>query len=150
MPRRSKWEHLKPEVWRLLSEGFTPKQIKDQLWERGEKIPKTTVYTWAKEFEGVREVEIRKQTNNKTGMIPKRLPIDPESPVENIINKLWDLYEDADTLPSSITSVKVKILDTLLKARQYQDSKAMDLESSEDDCPDLLVEIAAPSEAETA
>ena len=106
MARRSDHEHLKPEVFRLLSEGFKPAEIIDNFKRQGVKVPKSTVYDWAKEFRNV----------SGTGA---RVPvlIDPESPLQKIMNAMWDVHADPT---KDGAQVRVNILNALLRAEQFR------------------------------
>jgi uncharacterized protein (DUF433 family) len=120
MARRSNHEHQKPEVFRLLAEGFTPAEILEQLPD----IPRSTVYDWAKEFRTV--------SGNGGGTARVAMPIDPESPLDKIINALWDLHRDPTTDGAGIM---VQVLNALLRAEQVRTAQfaAIDFDSLSDE-----------------
>lgn len=119
MARRSEFEHQKPEVFRMLAEGFKPQEILKQL----PGLPQSTVYVWAKEFQNLSETG---------GVQRERLPIDPESPLDKIINALWDLHRDP-TVDGA--GVLVQVLNALLRAEQIRSAQfaAIDLDSLTDE-----------------
>jgi hypothetical protein len=112
MPRRAKFEHLKPEVFRLLAEGFKPQEILQQLPD----IPQSTVYDWQKEFRYLSE-----NGGNKR----ERLPIDPESPLDKIMNALWDVVNDPTTEGAN---TKVNALNALLRVEQVRVAQFVSLD----------------------
>jgi hypothetical protein len=108
MARTSRHEKHKPQILRLLSEGLKPSDIAKQF----PAIPTSTVYAWAKEFQNI------SRTGGDSGTpAPLRLPIDPESPLERIIQALWDIHANP-TAPGA--GLQVQALQALMRAVQIQ------------------------------
>jgi hypothetical protein len=107
MARRSRHEQHKSEVFRLLAEGLTPAAVSKEFPD----IPRRTVYDWATEFRTMCD----KGANS--AQAPIRLPIDPESPLERIIQALWDIHANP-TAPGA--GLQVQVLQALMRAVQIQ------------------------------
>jgi uncharacterized protein (DUF433 family) len=119
MARPGKFDHHKPEVFRLLAEGLKPQEILKELPD----IPQANVYRWAKEFE---------KTSQTGRHVREKLPIDPESPLDKIINALWDLHKDP-TMDGA--GIMVQVLNALLRAEQLRSAQfaAIDFDSLSDE-----------------
>lgn len=91
MARQSPHEHHKPAVFRYLREGFKVYQIR-KLSEFAD-LPKSTLYDWAKEFRTIEQI------GGVPEPVPESIPefrvrlakVDPEDPVQKVINALWDV-----------------------------------------------------------
>lgn len=100
MARPGKFDHLKPEILRLLAEGVSQAEIHKQY----PGMPKGTLSRWA----NIEVVRIQKELSSKPEHL--RLPIDPESPLEKIKNALWDIVYNPDG-----KGVAVQALNLLIK-----------------------------------
>jgi len=104
MARPGRFDHLKPEVFRLFAEGMKPREILKQFTG----LPSSTVYDWQKEFRNISGI---------SGQARDKMPIDPESPLEKIINALWDLH----AMPTQDgAGIMVQVLNALLRAEQVR------------------------------
>jgi hypothetical protein len=136
MPRKSDYEHFKPEVLRLLQEGFKVSEILRQM----PQLAKSTAYDWEKEFRISSGI-------SKTPAFP--LPLDPESPLDKIKNALWDIVHEPDG-----KGVAVQALNSLVKVFQLEmelKNAANKVDDDEDEGMHLIVErrvIHASSPAE--
>ena len=105
MARPGKWDHLKPEIMRLIQEGFGFAE----LHHRYPKIAKGTLHNWIKSFEPRSE-------RSERGSKPRpRLPIDPESPIEKVRNALWDIVQNPEG-----KGVAVQALNAILKSFEVE------------------------------
>lgn len=94
--RPGRFDHLKPEILRLLAEGLSPSEIRKQHPD----IPKATLYDWAGSI-----------SDNSPENSPKaprpRLPIDPESPIEKIKNALWDIVYNPQGKGAAVQALNI-------------------------------------------
>ena len=104
MARPGRFDHLKSEVFRLLAEGLRPQEILKQF----PGLPSSTVYDWQKEFRNISGI---------SGQPREKMPIDPESPLEKIINALWDLHSSPT---QDGAGIMVQVLNALLRAEQIR------------------------------
>ena len=86
-----------------MSEGFSVTEVRKQF----PKIPKSTLYDWAKEFRNLSE--------SGAGRSRQRMPIDPESPLDKICNALWDIVHEPEKKGAAVA---VQALRALLQAEQ--------------------------------
>lgn len=116
--RPGKWEKFKPDVHRLIQEGMGFSELRKEF----PQIPKGTLHRWYTAF--------TQPVSERSGSVPKpppRLPRDPESPIEKIINALWDVVHDYEG-----KGVAVQALNALIKAEQLRwdiESRAADLDN---------------------
>jgi hypothetical protein len=98
MARPGKFDHLKPEILRLLAEGVTQAEILRQH----PGIPKGTLSLWASSVAPVRN------NSERSSEPPKpRLPIDPESPLEKIKNALWDIVYEPQGKGAAVQALNI-------------------------------------------
>lgn len=90
----------------MLSEGFKPTEIIQHFVGQGIDVAKSTIYDWAKEFRNL---------SGNNGRVA--IPIDPESPLQRIINAMWDVLHDPT---EEGAQVKVNVLNSLLRAEQFR------------------------------
>jgi len=110
MGRRGKFDKDKPEIIRMIQEGFDWGEIKNQF----PKLPDATLSLWFKKFKGTSETS--QNTSESTSEPPRlRLPIDPESPIEKVRNALWDIVHDPEG-----KGVAVQALNAILKSFEVE------------------------------
>lgn len=90
----------------MLSEGFKPNEIIQNFIDKGVDVAKSTIYDWAKEFRNL---------SGNNGRIS--IPIDPESPLQRIINAMWDVHSNPT---EDGAQIKVNVLNGLLRAEQFR------------------------------
>ncbi len=139
MARKSKYEKHKPGVFRHFQEGFSAGEVL-RIPEYS-KIPSSTIYDWAKEFKLIQSL------GHESGFIPEKesIPearlrlkkIDPEDPIQRVINALWDIVDDPSDKGANVA---VQACNTILKGIAMQYDIASKQESEEDE--------AAPEPAE--
>lgn len=107
MARPGKWDHIKPEVFRLIKEGFKWAEIMEQF----PNLPKGTLSGW------FRQVENISSESSEPSSEPQRvrLPIDPESPLEKIKNALWDIVYQPEGKGTA-----VQALNCLIRVHQME------------------------------
>ena len=130
MARTGKWEKFKPEVIRLIQEGLKFSDIRKEF----PQIPKGTLAGWCKSYS-----EQRAERSDSVRTPPKlNLPIDPESPIERVRNKLWDIADDPEG-----KGVAVQALNAILKSFEVEARLASDWsDNSIDDDAVQSVEVA--------
>jgi hypothetical protein len=97
MARRGKFDHLKPEILRLLAEGLSQAEIRKQYPD----IPKGTLSLWANLPPVQKCSELRSETPRP------RLPIDPESPIEKIKHALWDIVYNPEGKGAAVQALNI-------------------------------------------
>jgi hypothetical protein len=97
MARPGKFDHLKPEIFRLIQEGVAWKDIRAQYPD----LPERTLANWI-------DFVKNQATAESTAKPPEpRLPIDPESPIEKIKNALWDIVHDPQGKGAAVQALQV-------------------------------------------
>ena len=125
MPGRSKHEHHKPAVERLVSEGLNFAAIKKQF----PLIPNGTLSRWVNAF----EEKLRVIPKGDTEQLPDQLEsipaarvrlakIDPDSPLDKITRALWDVVDRPD---QDGAGVKVQALNSLFKIVQWNHDQSV-------------------------
>lgn len=96
MARKGKFDHLKPEILRLMAEGLSIPEIRRDYPE----IPTSTLYDWAKAAP-LQNPELVPESPRL------RLPIDPESPIEKIKHALWDIVYNPQGKGAAVQSLNI-------------------------------------------
>lgn len=103
MARPGKFNHLKPEILRLIAEGVAWSDIRSQYPE----LPERTLADWVKRFRNAAESPAE-STAKPPQLAPKpRLPIDPESPLEKIKHALWDIVYDPQGKGAAVQALNI-------------------------------------------
>lgn len=98
MARPGKFDHLKPEILRLIAEGVSQADIRRQY----PGLPKGTLSAWAN---AINPTPKRSELSSEP---PKpRLPIDPESPLEKIKHALWDIVYDPQGKGAAVQALNI-------------------------------------------
>lgn len=97
MARPGKFDHLKPEILRLLAEGVSQAEIRRQHPD----LPKGTLSAWAN------MPPVQKSSECRSEPLRPRLPIDPESPIEKIKNALWDIVYDPQGKGAAVQALNI-------------------------------------------
>ena len=97
MARPGRFDHLKPEVLRLLAEGLKQSEILRQYPD----LPKATLSGWASSVSS----EPRSEPPKPAPRL--RLPIDPESPIEKIKNALWDIVYNPQGKGAAVQALNI-------------------------------------------
>ena len=112
MARPGRFDHLKPEVFRLIAEGLRFSQI----LKIHPEIPKGTLSAW---FNTVNNIDSELVQNYPEPVqnppeplrplpVPRlRLPIDPESPLEKIKNALWDIVYNPEGKGTAVQALNI-------------------------------------------
>lgn len=99
MARPGRYDHLKPEILRLLAEGVSQAEIRRQHPD----LPKGTLSAWANSPPVQNQLELSSETPRL------RLPIDPESPIEKIKNALWDIVYNPEGKGAAVQALNLLI-----------------------------------------
>lgn len=103
MARPGKFDHLKPEVLRLIAEGVPWGEIRQQYPD----LPERTLANWVN---AVKAKPTAEPTAEPTAKPPRlRLPIDPESPIEKIKNALWDIVYNPEGKGAAVQALNLLI-----------------------------------------
>ena len=97
MARKGRYDHLKPEILRLLTEGVTQAEILRQYPD----LAKATLSDWS------RSVPVQNISELSTKSPRAGLPIDPESPIEKIRNALWDIVYDQQGKGAAVQALNI-------------------------------------------
>jgi len=109
MARPGKFDHLKPEIFRLIEEGVTQADIRRQY----PGLPKGTLSAWANAINPQPSApkpssEPPKRSSELPPLPPRpRLPIDPESPLEKIKHALWDIVYDPEGKGTAVQALNI-------------------------------------------
>lgn len=99
MARPGRFDHLKPEILRLLAEGVSQAEIRGQYPD----IPKATLSQWANSEVILNQLE----QGSKPPQL--RLPIDPETPLEKIRAALWDIVYNPEGKGAAVQALNLLI-----------------------------------------
>ena len=98
MARPGKFDHLKPEILRLIAEGVSQADIRRQY----PGLPKGTLSAWAN------AINPSFKSSEHGSEPPKpRLPIDPESPLEKIKHALWDIVYEPQGKGAAVQALNI-------------------------------------------
>ena len=133
MARTGRFDHLKPEILRLIAEGMSYGQI----LKAHPEIPKATLYRWYSSVPNYSEPVPNSPPSDSPPADPPirlRLPIDPESPLEKIRNALWDVVYEPEGKGAA-----VQALNLLIRLLNVEYVETTDLSSlSEEDLARML------------
>lgn len=97
MARKGRYDHLKPEILRLLAEGVSQAEILRQY----PSMAKGTLSSWAN------SIPVRNVSELGSESPRARLPIDPESPIEKIRNALWDIVYSPEGKGAAVQALNI-------------------------------------------
>lgn len=97
MARKGRYDHLKPEILRLLAEGVSQAEILRQY----PGLAKGTLSSWAN------SIPVRNVSELGSESPRARLLIDPESPIEKIRNALWDIVYDPQGKGAAVQALNI-------------------------------------------
>jgi hypothetical protein len=99
--RPGRFDHLKPEVMRLIAENVQWGEIRQQYPD----LPERTLANWVN---AVKVNSTAEPTAEPTAKPPRpRLPIDPESPIEKIKNALWDIVYNPQGKGAAVQALNI-------------------------------------------
>lgn len=136
MSRPGKWDHIKPQVIRLIHEGVDYSGLRKEF----PNVPKGTLHGWYTAYSGFtpQPQPERSEPESERSETPRlRLPIDPESPIEKVRNALWDIVKNPDG-----KGVAVQALNAILKSFEVEARLIMSSDSdAEESRPVIMVEF---------
>jgi hypothetical protein len=114
MARPGRFDHLKPEIFRLIAEGMTFSQI----LKIHPEISKGTLSLWFSAVNNIGSEPVQndsepvqnppKPPRQSAMPAPRlRLPIDPESPLEKIKNALWDIVYNPEGKGTAVQALNI-------------------------------------------
>lgn len=110
MARPGKFDHLKPEILRLIAEGVSWGDIRSQYPD----LPERTLANWMKLVNSVPDPTGFATAEHPAKPLPNppreprlRLPIDPESPIEKIKHALWDIVYNPQGKGAAVQALNI-------------------------------------------
>jgi hypothetical protein len=97
MARPGKFDHLKPEIYRLIQEGVPWGELRAEY----PGLPERTLADW------IKAVRAGKPAEPPAKPPTPRLPIDPESPLEKIKHALWDIVYDPQGKGAAVQALNI-------------------------------------------